>query len=633
MFADQSRMTRQRDAGWRGKSRQRGSVAVMAAIWVMIAIVVLGAIDVGNLYFQRRNLQRIADMAAIASVESMTDQCSQQNSPAMMAAQSNALANGFDYRASGQTLSIECGRWDTSATPYFNSTFTPLNAVSVSVTQQVPYIFLGRFFGKSGSTGATVAAFSTAKAINIDAFTIGTTLAALQGGMLNNILGTLLGAKLNISALSYKGLASAQIKVGDLVVAANSLKFGSFNSISDLANLSVTAGDFVKLMASALSKTQLVNADLSAAIGDLNTISSLATNGTKLNVLGSESKLGVLLIGLADKQAAADARINVLDAVMVAAEVASASAAAQGQAPVTLNTGIALGVLNATVAVQIINPPTLAVGEGGRLPAAQGGGWRTQASSATVRLFLDVDLGTTNLKATLTNPLAPLIALIGAIIPIDVHIPIYLEAGGTGTAWLESTYCAPTAAASRAVVGVQPGIANLCIGDQSSSPLTSKQPFSCSNPATLVSVPVVGVPLLQVKANVAIPVTVPIDKNSASPLVFDGIAGNSDDYQSSDSNALGSVLTNALSGVPQGLANSSSLALYVLGAPVLPALVGTLLSPVVDLLNATLFSLLPNLDKVIVPLLNALGVQIGVATVHNEALTCGIPQLVSNTGN
>ncbi|PRG45887.1 hypothetical protein C6T63_29395 [Burkholderia multivorans] len=85
-------MTRQRDAGWRGKSRQRGSVAVMAAIWVMIAIVVLGAIDVGNLYFQRRNLQRIADMAAIASVESMTDQCSQQNSPAMMAAQSNALA-------------------------------------------------------------------------------------------------------------------------------------------------------------------------------------------------------------------------------------------------------------------------------------------------------------------------------------------------------------------------------------------------------------------------------------------------------------------------------------------------------------------------------------------------------------
>ncbi|ENG1061419.1 hypothetical protein ABS381_005917, partial [Burkholderia multivorans] len=81
------------------------------------------------------------------------------------------------------------------------------------------------------------------------------------------------------------------------------------------------------------------------------------------------------------------------------------------------------------------------------------------------------------------------------------------------------------------------------------------------------------------------------------------------------------------------LANSSSLALYVLGAPVLPALVGTLLSPVVDLLNATLFSLLPNLDKVIVPLLNALGVQIGVATVHNEALTCGIPQLVSNTGN
>ncbi len=616
------------------RRRQRGSIVVMAAIWVMVAMVVLGVIDVGNLYFQKRDLQRIADMAALASVANMNDECSQPTSPANAAAQANALANGFDSQATGQSLSLECGRWDTSSTPYFGSTSGPLNAARVTVSRQVPYFFLGRFFSASNNSGSTIEAFSTAKAVNPDAFTVGTTLATLQGGVLNNVLGSLLGADLSTVAVSYQGLAAAQVKVGDLVLAAKSLPQGeNVNTVSDLANLSVTAGQFITLMANALSKTQLLNVGTNLLIGQLNAIASLATNGTTLNVLGQGSKVGAILIGLADQQAAADARINVLDAVMVAAEVASANAAAQGKSPVILNTGIALGLLNATVAVQIIHPPVLAVGEGGHLPAAQGGGWRTQASTATVRLFLDVDLGTTNLKATLINPLAPLLALLGAIIPIEVHLPIYLEAGGTGTAWLESTYCAPTAAASRAIIGVQPGIANLCIGDPPSPPLTSKQPFSCTNPATLVNVKVVDAPVLQVKANVAIPAAVPMDKNGASPLVFDGIAGNSDDYQSGNSNAIGSVLTNALSGVPQGLANSSSLTLYVLGAPVLPVLIGTLLSPVVDLLNATLFSLLPNLDKVIVPLLNALGVQIGVATVHNEALTCGIPQLVGNTGN
>lgn len=34
-----------------GSRAQRGSVAVVAAIWIAVALIVLGSIDVGNLFF------------------------------------------------------------------------------------------------------------------------------------------------------------------------------------------------------------------------------------------------------------------------------------------------------------------------------------------------------------------------------------------------------------------------------------------------------------------------------------------------------------------------------------------------------------------------------------------------------
>ena len=45
--------------------RQHGAIAVLAVIWLSLAIAALGAIDVGNVYFVRRQLQRTADLAAV----------------------------------------------------------------------------------------------------------------------------------------------------------------------------------------------------------------------------------------------------------------------------------------------------------------------------------------------------------------------------------------------------------------------------------------------------------------------------------------------------------------------------------------------------------------------------------------
>ena len=53
----------------RGPKRQRGVASMLAAFWLLVAVVALGAIDVGSVFYQRRVLQSVADMAANAGAQ------------------------------------------------------------------------------------------------------------------------------------------------------------------------------------------------------------------------------------------------------------------------------------------------------------------------------------------------------------------------------------------------------------------------------------------------------------------------------------------------------------------------------------------------------------------------------------
>ena len=51
---------------FRGPARQRGAIGLMAAVTLALALAfTLLVIDSGRLYLEKRNLQRIADMAAL----------------------------------------------------------------------------------------------------------------------------------------------------------------------------------------------------------------------------------------------------------------------------------------------------------------------------------------------------------------------------------------------------------------------------------------------------------------------------------------------------------------------------------------------------------------------------------------
>ncbi|HVW51114.1 MAG TPA: TadG family pilus assembly protein [Trinickia sp.] len=564
--------------------RQRGAIAPIVALFMTIVVAALGALDVGNAFFARRSLQRTADLAALAAAQTMDDACTQP----LATARANAAANGFDPDATGQTLALVCGRWDTQANAapsYFaaGTVDAPLNAVQVTVQRKVPYFFLG--------PARQMSATATAKSTNLGAFTVGTALAQLQTGLVNSLLNALLGANLSLSVASYESLANARVRMRDVMAAAG------VGTIDQLLSMQVDAAQLAELMLSALSSTAIADANLQTDIATLQAIAHGGISNTARFALGSGAGgNGVFALDLADRQSALDATVSPLDALLVAAEIAKA-----GQPPIQLAAGLTIGGLGAALKVQIIEPPVLAVGEAGMDPATQQ--WRTQAHTAQVRLYLNVALGT---------PMLPVIGNIG------MNLPLSLEAA-PGTAWLQSTQCAPTKTASASTIGVQPGLAKVCLGDAPAN-LSASQPFSCATPATLIDVPNV----VKVTANVALPAVVP--QSSAATLSFDGVTPNDDDYQSANANAVGSVLANALSGVAASLAQPSGLDVTLLGGLSLP--LGLLDSVLLAALLRALDGLLSGIDLAIDPLLQLLGVQVGVATIHDLSLTCGAAQLV-----
>ncbi|RQV84334.1 TadG family pilus assembly protein [Burkholderia anthina] len=592
----------------RRASRQRGAFSVMAIIATLIAITTLGAIGVGNLFYQRRDVQRIADMAALAAVQRMDDACSQPTATAT----SNAQSNGLNA-SNGDTINIECGRWDTSANPapsYYaaaTSGTTQLNAAKVIVTRQVPFFFVG--------PPQTVSAVSTARSTNIDTFSVGATLAALGGvgcaggsapasgnpGLVNGLIGALLGANLNLNIASYQALACTNVTVGDLVVAAG------VGTVDQLLALKLTLPQLIQLMVNAATKTAIANASLQASIATLQAILNANVPGTSIGLGGAG---GLLNVALADTQAALNAQVDLLDLLLVGAEIA-----ATGKPAVAVNVpSVNLGGLTGTqLQVQIISPPSIGVGEGGIDPAT--GTWRTKASTAAVGVYLNVYLGTAQLPL-----LGALLALLN--VNVDVNLPIYLQAG-TGTATLNSTQCASTQAASTVVITAQPGVANLCIGKpplDSSGKISLSSNYSCTSPAQIINSNVLGLAQLTVSmSNISVQV-----QGASQSHTFSGVPGIEANYWTVNSNALGSALSSALT---QLAAANITVNLGLFGANVL-TVPGNFVSTLLSFLSGLLGPLLSSLDAVLVPLLNLLGVQVGAATIHQISLNCGVAQTV-----
>ncbi|MBP7703805.1 MAG: hypothetical protein KA105_00810 [Caulobacter sp.] len=376
------------------------------------------AIDLGSIFVQSRQLQGIADLAALAAARDLDN--------AQQAAEATAAANGWDGPL---TVTVTKGGYAASAQVAPASRFTPNaaspNAVRVKVSGKA-HLFFGQVI--LGEDSTDIDRTATAARAELASFSLGSRLASLNGGVANALLTQLTGSSVSLSVMDYNALADADV---DLLEYLDALK---------------------------------VDADLTAATYD-EVLSSNVSTGQALTVLSTllDDK-GEDVAAAAVKKiavAAGDATPAELDKLIDLGPYA-----AQDHVAGASGAGVALSALD-------LSNATLLVAGGGRQVQLDLGtsvpgladvdawlaigerpnnsAWLTVASdgsstirTAQTRLYVETKL--------LTG------GLLGAL--AQIKLPLYVEAA-SAEAKLQSMNCG----ANSAVLSVKPSLGDVWIGE------------------------------------------------------------------------------------------------------------------------------------------------------------------------
>jgi len=544
-----------------GRAWQRGAISTMAASGLALILAAgLLAVDLGSLFQTRRQLQNVADMAALSAINNLSPVLNTAQAQARAVALDSARLNNFPVPGgnNNQLVSV-VGAYDFRA-----KTFTAgagagdLNAVQVTVSTTQPYFFM---FGSRD-----ISATATAASSDLAGLSLGTALIDIdtqKSVLLNGLLGKLLHTSLDLGVASFRGLATTSVRLLDLVKAE-----ASVGTVEKLLALDLTLADLLKLTATALSQSDLATVDASV-IDTLNLLS--LKSGGDLSL-----KLGDLVdVSLAPGNTAAEANINLLQLVTLAAQVANGKNFINVPA-LGLNLG---GLAKLDVALTMIEPPSIAIGPPGR---GTDGKWRTQAHTSQWRVKLNL--------------------VIGEVLGGLVNLPLYLEVAA-GDAWLKSIDCRYPRDASIVDVGVSASALRAYVGNVNADAMTNRSSAATVSKATILNV--LGLVTVDARAEVNLP-------GGAADLSFTG------PFNASNTQSVNGLSTSGLFNI---LANSLILDVKLLG---LDLQLGTLL----DALRAVLNPVFVLLDSILAPVLSLLGIQLGIADVTVFSLTCGAPQLV-----
>jgi uncharacterized membrane protein len=404
---------------------ERGNIALIASgCLVLVAGCAALGVDVGSIFADKRRTQSAADLAAIVAAGDL--------SHASSAAAATVARNNLP---SDSLVAVEPGVYkaDASLSPQqrFTAAATPANAVRVTMRTKTPL-----FFGKvlTGATDYNLDAAAIATTTQLATFAIGSRLASLDGGLLNTLLGGLLGTSLSLSAMDYQSLIDAKVNLFDFM-----------SALATRANL--TGVSYDALLSSNLKVTDIVAALQSSVSGSAatsalaNVSSSLAGISTKvaLSSLIDAGPYDNLTVGQQPKVAVNVAAFDLLSAM---AQVANGT----NQIAAGLNLGlpgIASVTLQATIGERPVGTSWMTVGAAG-----------DSVHTAQTRIFLNIKLvGTGSISV--------------------VNLPVYVEVAA-GTATLDTISCGyPSLSTSTVTLGVSPGIVDAWIGGVTSADMTN----------------------------------------------------------------------------------------------------------------------------------------------------------------
>jgi uncharacterized membrane protein len=200
-------------------SRQRGAMTILTIFIVLMSLGALAVLGLGQVVWEREELQRIADLAAKAAASDIDNASTNDFQAARDYAERNGLNPDED------SIDINCNVKGTD-------TLLPPNAcqlsVLVRVTRTVPAAFLGNE-PVSAVAEATVAPFISG--------IVGTNLlsANFNGGALSPLLNEI-GVKLGLDILGFRGILASDLQV-DLQQLAEGLGVSGGAGPLDLAAL------------------------------------------------------------------------------------------------------------------------------------------------------------------------------------------------------------------------------------------------------------------------------------------------------------------------------------------------------------------------------------------------------------
>ncbi|TBC73366.1 TadG family pilus assembly protein [Rhizobium beringeri] len=555
-----------------------GNIAIMAAISAPLILYSLGlGVDYGMMTLQQRRLQQLSDIGAIvaaADINHATDNLVanfDQNglniavrTDTGYATKKGALPLTSDLTQFDAVADFTPGTYLADASVPLGSRFAsgaqPYDAVKVGISQKAELIFATAF-----AAAPNLRAVGTASASKLAAFSIGSRLASLNGGVLNSLLGSLLGTSLSLKVADYEALTSADIKL--------------FPFLDMLAtDLNLTAGTYDELLATDISYPRLLKTlgktgGLTPTVTNaLNTIQkALGTTQVKIKLedLFDLGSTGERMIGSGSHLSA---EASVMDIVSAAA------VAANQKKQVAANLGASVPGL-ATVKL------TLAIGEMPKSAASNGiGAVGATVRTAQVRLALEVSvLGANSLAG------------------LKVRVPLYLEVAHA-EARLASITCLGGGARNASVgVDVVPGVAELSLGDVDPKAFVNFDSSPRVTRATLIDA------LLLSVSGMA---HVNLSNLSKSKLTFqptDIAAKTIKNVSTKD------TLTSAM----QSLMKETDIQVSVLGLGV-----GLSKTVVQGAVADTLSGLTKPLDELLFNLMTLLGVKIGEADVRVTDVRC-----------
>ncbi|MBV7486661.1 pilus assembly protein TadG-related protein [Bordetella sp. BOR01] len=451
------------------RARQRGSIAVSAAFAVLIGLVVLLSVQVGYLFYMKRELQKAADLAALSAAQVLVagdDACAAGASPTLLAAKGAAVKNvaGIVDTIAASDVTVDCKLWDPNRPDAGGMyLFDPdpskgerLNAVRVRIDKALGALIPSVVGGWIGGTQASVVAVAAASKPTA-AFSVGSKLLGTEStGALMSLL-RVVGVDPDLSLVGYEGLVGATITPAGLlrelgIPVTADLNVGDLNAL--LAANQVSVGQLLDAVVNLAGHDELLG--LNAAV--LNAIGA-SLNMDSLNVqLGTEAAEGAMrglfaaITAPTTAQEALGIKLDALGLITSAIGVATAGNAAAIDIPAS---GLlsALG-LDLSVKAAVVEPPSIGIGQArhGAIPGAR-------AYTSQIRLNLNI--------GTSSSGLGGLLGALGTSITLPIFVDVVNAQGE-----LTETMCSERP--RKAAVEVKSAVLGACLG----KPISMADAFS-----------------------------------------------------------------------------------------------------------------------------------------------------------